>query len=134
MSLKQKTIRGLSWAFIDRFANQISQFIFGIILARLLSPAEYGLVGMLAIFFEVADTLVMAGFSEALIRKSDPSPKDYSTVFLVNVATGIIFYALLSAAAPPLAAQTEPTALRVVGDEIARAEAQRNPVRGVGEH
>ncbi len=100
MSLKQKTIRGLSWAFIDRFANQISQFIFGIILARLLSPAEYGLVGMLAIFFEVADTLVMAGFSEALIRKSDPSPKDYSTVFLVNVATGIIFYALLSAAAP----------------------------------
>ena len=47
MSLKQRTIRGLSWAFIDRFANQLSQFIFGIILARLLSPAEYGLIGML---------------------------------------------------------------------------------------
>lgn len=100
MSLKQKTIRGLSWAFIDRFANQVSQFIFGIILARLLSPAEYGLIGMLAIFFEVADTFVMAGFSEALIRKSDPTQKDYSTVFLVNVATGIFFYALLCAAAP----------------------------------
>lgn len=100
MSLKQKTIRGLSWAFIDRFANQISQFIFGIILARLLSPAEYGLIGMLAIFFEVADTFVMAGFSEALIRKTDPSEKDYSTVFLVNVVTGIFFYAILCALAP----------------------------------
>ncbi|HRI59845.1 MAG TPA: lipopolysaccharide biosynthesis protein, partial [Saprospiraceae bacterium] len=100
MSLKQKTIRGLSWAFIDRFANQISQFIFGIILARLLSPAEYGLIGMLAIFFEVADTFVMAGFSEALIRKSEPSEKDYSTVFLVNVATGIFFYTILCALAP----------------------------------
>jgi O-antigen/teichoic acid export membrane protein len=100
MSLKQKTIRGLSWAFIDRFANQISQFIFGIILARLLSPAEYGLIGMLAIFFEVADTFVMAGFSEALIRKTDPTRKDYSTVFIVNVATGTFFYLLLCAAAP----------------------------------
>ncbi len=100
MSLKQKTIRGLSWAFIDRFANQISQFIFGIILARLLSPAEYGLIGMLAIFFEVADTFVIAGFSEALIRKSEPTEKDYSTVFFVNVATGIFFYLLLCAAAP----------------------------------
>lgn len=100
MSLKQKTIHGLSWAFIDRFANQISQFIFGIILARLLSPAEYGLIGMLAIFFEVADTFVMAGFSEALIRKTEPSEKDYSTVFLVNVGTGIFFYAILCALAP----------------------------------
>lgn len=100
MSLRQKTIRGLSWAFIDRFANQVSQFIFGIILARLLSPAEYGLIGMLAIFFEVADTFVMAGFSEALIRKTDPTQKDYSTVFLVNVVTGIFFYAILCAIAP----------------------------------
>lgn len=100
MSLRQKTIHGLSWAFIDRFANQISQFIFGIVLARLLSPAEYGLIGMLAIFFEIADTLVLAGFSEALIRKTDPSARDYSTVFIVNVATGVIFYALLSASAP----------------------------------
>ena len=100
MSLKQKTIHGLSWAFIDRFANQISQFIFGIILARLLSPAEYGLIGMLAIFFEVADTFVMAGFSEALIRKTEPSEKDYSTIFLVNVGTGIFFYAVLCALAP----------------------------------
>lgn len=100
MSLRQKTIRGLSWAFIDRFANQLSQFIFGIILARLLSPAEYGLIGMLAIFFEIADTFIMAGFSEALIRKNEPSAKDYSTVFIVNVATGVFFYTLLCALAP----------------------------------
>ena len=100
MSLKQRTIRGLSWAFIDRFANQLSQFIFGIILARLLSPAEYGLIGMLAIFFEIADTFVVAGFSEALIRKKEPTDADYSTVFLVNVGTGIFFYGLLYALAP----------------------------------
>lgn len=100
MSLKQRTIRGLSWAFIDRFANQLSQFIFGIILARLLSPAEYGLIGMLAIFFEIADTFVVAGFSEALIRKKDPSDADYSTIFIVNVCTGAFFYALLYLSAP----------------------------------
>ncbi|MCB0543766.1 MAG: lipopolysaccharide biosynthesis protein [Saprospiraceae bacterium] len=100
MSLKQRTIRGLSWAFIDRFANQISQFIFGIILARLLSPSEYGLIGMLAIFFEIADTFVVAGFSEALIRKKEPTAADYSTVFLVNVFTGIFFYGLLYVSAP----------------------------------
>lgn len=102
MSLKQRTIRGLSWAFIDRFANQLSQFIFGIILARLLSPAEYGLIGMLAIFFEIADTFVVAGFSEALIRKKEPTDADYSTVFLVNVGTGIFFYGLLYALAPSI--------------------------------
>lgn len=116
MSLKQRTIRGLSWAFIDRFANQISQFIFGIILARLLSPAEYGLIGMLAIFFEIADTFVVAGFSEALIRKKDPTVADYSTIFLVNVFTGLFFYSLMYLSAPGISwFFNEPRLIPIIG-------------------
>ncbi|MBK7939236.1 MAG: lipopolysaccharide biosynthesis protein [Lewinellaceae bacterium] len=116
MSLKQRTIRGLSWAFIDRFANQLSQFIFGIILARLLSPAEYGLIGMLAIFFEIADTFVVAGFSEALIRKKDPTDADYSTIFLVNVGTGMFFYAVLYMMAPGISwFFNEPQLIPIIG-------------------
>ena len=95
MSLKEKTIRGFSWAFIDRFSNQIIQFAIGIILARLLTPREYGLVGMIAIFLAVSDTFIVTGFSEALIQKKNPDKNDYSTVFLVNIITGLTFYTIL---------------------------------------
>lgn len=102
MSLKQKTVSGLSWTFLDRFSNQIIQFVIGIILARLLSPEEYGLVGMLTIFMAIADTFVSTGFGEALIRKADPTQEDYSTVFWLNIATGFAFYFLFFFLAPSI--------------------------------
>lgn len=104
MSLKERTIKGFSWAFLDNFANQGIQFTVGIILARLLTPQEYGLVGMLAIFLAVADTFTIGGFGEALIRKSNPSREDYSTIFLTNVCIGFVFYVLMYLGGPAIGA------------------------------
>ena len=102
MSLKQKTIQGFSWVFFEKFLSWGVQFIFGIILARLLTPEEYGLIGMLAIFLVIADTFVIAGYGEALIRKKDATAADYSTVFWINIGTALFFYVLLYLLAPQI--------------------------------
>ncbi len=94
-NLKQKTIHGLFWSFIDNFSRLGLQFIFGIILARILSPREFGLIGMLTIFIAVSQTIVESGFSTALIRKKDCSENDYSTVFYFNLIVSLVLYILL---------------------------------------
>jgi len=98
-SLKQKTLTGLTWSFIDSFANQSVQFVVGIILARILSPREFGLVGMLTIFIAVSQSLIDSGFSSALIRKKNCTDIDYSTVFYFNLLIGLFFYLILFALA-----------------------------------
>ena len=95
MSLKEKTIHGLKWSFIDNFISLGLTFIIGIILARLLSPREFGLVGMLTIFITLGTTFVNGGFSQALIRKQNCTKEDYSTIFLFNFGVGLLFYILL---------------------------------------
>ena len=95
MTLKQKTVSGTIWSFIDSFANQGIQFIVGIILARILSPAEFGLIGMLTIFIALSQSFIDSGFTNALIRKQDCTQTDYSTVFYFNFVVGIIFYLIL---------------------------------------
>jgi len=99
MTLKQKTISGAIWSFIDSFANQGIQFIVGIILARILSPTEFGLIGMLTIFIALSQSFIDSGFTNALIRKQDCTQTDYSTVFYFNFVVGIIFYLILFFAA-----------------------------------
>ena len=95
MSLKQKTISGLFWSFIDNFSNLGIQFIIGIIMARILSPKEYGLIGMLTIFIAVSQYFINSGLGHALIRKKDPSQTDYSTVFFFNMVVGIVCFIIL---------------------------------------
>lgn len=95
MSLKEKTVKALFWSFADNFINLGGQFIVGIILARILSPREFGLVGMLSIFIAISQTFIDSGFSNALIRKKDCTQRDYSTVFYFNLAVSIFCYALL---------------------------------------
>ena len=95
MTLKQKTISGTIWSFIDSFSNQGIQFIAGIVLARILSPTEFGLIGMLTIFIALSQSFIDSGFTNALIRKQDCTQTDYSTVFYFNFLAGIIFYLLL---------------------------------------
>ena len=95
MTLKQKTISGTIWSFIDSFSNQGIQFIAGIVLARILSPTEFGLIGMLTIFIALSQSFIDSGFTNALIRKQDCTQTDYSTVFYFNFVAGIIFYLLL---------------------------------------
>ncbi len=102
MSLKQKTVSGLLWSFIDQFANQGISFIVGIILARLLSPREFGLIGMVAVFIAVSESFINSGFSQALIRKKECTQTDYSTVFFYNLIVGVIFFTALFFSAPAI--------------------------------
>lgn len=93
--LKQKTLTGLSWSFFEKFASQIVTFIVGIILARLLSPTEFGLLGMLTIFIAFSNIFIHSGFNQALIRKADCTEQDFSTVFYFNLAVSIVSYLIL---------------------------------------
>ena len=103
MSLKQKTVSGLLWSFVDTFAGQGLTFIVGIILARILSPREFGLIGMITVFIAVSESFINSGFSSALIRKKDCTNIDFSTVFYFNLAAGILFFLLLFFTAPFIA-------------------------------
>jgi teichuronic acid exporter len=99
VSLKQKTIHGIFWSAIDSFANQGVAFIVGIILARLLTPREFGLIGMITIFIALSQTFINSGFTSALIRKKDCTQADYSTVFYYNLAMALLLYIVLFASA-----------------------------------
>ena len=94
-SLRQKTLTGLSWSSIDSIVNQTTQLVVGIILARLLSPREFGLIGMLAVFVAVSQGFIDSGFNQALIRKNTCTEDDYSTVFYFNLAVGVSCYLIL---------------------------------------
>lgn len=95
MDLKQKTAIGVFWSGIERFSVQGIMFIVQVILARLLLPSDYGLIGMLVIFIAVSQSFIDSGFSNALIRKQDRTETDFSTVFYFNIIVGILFYLLL---------------------------------------
>lgn len=115
MSLKQKTIDGLTWSFVDNSINQIIQFITGIILARLLSPTEFGLIGMIMIFFAVSTSLIDSGFGDALVRKKDCNDDDYNTVFYFNLMIGILLFLILFFAAPLIAGfYSEPQLINII--------------------
>ena len=89
-SIKQQTINSSKWNFIERVSTQGIQFFLGIIMARLLVPADFGIIGILAIFFTISQTIIDSGFNAALIRKKDVSEKDLSTVFFFNISVSII--------------------------------------------
>ena len=95
MSIKDKTISGFFWSFLDRGASQLIMFIVGIVLARLLSPREFGLIGMLMVFITISNALMQSGFNQALIRKKDCTEKDYSTVFYFNLGSSTLIYGIL---------------------------------------
>ena len=102
MTLRDKTIHGLAWSLIDNFAKLSITFLIGIILARLLTPREFGLVGMVTIFVALSQSFIDSGFTQALIRKKDCTQTDYSTVFFFNIASGIFFYLVLFLLAKPI--------------------------------
>lgn len=118
-SLKNKTVKGVGWSAADAFLGQGITFIVGLVLARLLSPAEYGLIGICLIFTTVLNGIVDSGFSNALIRKKDVTNEDYITMFITNMVISIILYVLLFFASPLIAKffeREELTALvRVMG-------------------
>lgn len=93
----------MAWNSIEKFAIRGISFVIGIILARILMPADYGLIGMLAIFFAFSELFVGSGLSMALIQKSDRTEVDYSTIFHFNLIVGLIFYLILFFSAPLIA-------------------------------
>ena len=94
-NLKQKTVSGIMWSAIERFSLQGVQFIIQIILARLLLPSDYGMIGMLAIFLQVAQVFIDSGFTNALIQKKDRTEEDFATVFYFNILVAVLFYGIL---------------------------------------
>lgn len=102
-SLKNKTKKGLAWSMIERFATQGVQFLFGIILARLLSPDDYGIIAMPLVFLAIAQCIIDSGFSTALIRKPELTEDDLSTAFYFNIGIGILCYAVLFFSSPLIA-------------------------------
>lgn len=102
-NLKQKAVKGVVWTAIQKYSTMLIQFVSGVILARLLSPTDFGCIGMLAIFMSLAQVFVDSGFDSALIQKKNPTTIDYSTVFYFNLGMSIILYSLLFICAPYIA-------------------------------
>lgn len=93
--IKNKTFLDLFWSFSDNLLQQIINFVVGIILARILLPEEFGLLGIITVFIALSNVFVDGGFSIALINKKNASNLDYNTVFYTNIITSILLYILL---------------------------------------
>ena len=102
-SLKDKTVKGVGWSAIDNVIQTGVTFLVSIVLARLLSPDDYGLIGIIAIFTTVCTALINGGFTTALIRKKDATDDDYNTAFITNLGVSIVLYALIFLCSPLIA-------------------------------
>ena len=101
--LKEKTAKGLLWGALNSGSTQLLNLIFGIFLGRLITPAEYGIVGVLSIFTLIAGNLQSSGFTQALVNLKAPRNEDYTAVFWFNTLTSFVLYGLLFLSAPLIA-------------------------------
>lgn len=99
-SVKEETIKGAKWNFIQRLTVQPVQLVFGMVLARLITPEEMGILGLTAIFFAIAGTLADSGFGAAIIRKLDRTENDLNAVFWFNLAMSAVMSGALFFLAP----------------------------------
>ena len=102
-SLKDKTAKGLFWGGLSNGIQQLLNLVFGIFLARLLTPADYGMVGILTVFSLIAGSLQESGFISALINKKDIKDEDYNAVFWFSILTSLLLYTILFFCAPFIA-------------------------------
>ena len=101
--MKNKVASGLFWKLLENGGAQGIQFVIAILLARLLTPAEYGVVGIIMIFITIANVFVQSGFSTALVQKKQADEVDFSSVCYFELAASVVFYVLLYLAAPAIA-------------------------------
>ena len=101
-TMKQKAVSGMFWTALQRYSTIGIQFVSGIILARLLTPYDYGCIGMLSIFMVVAEAFIDGGFGSALIQKKNPTQIDYSTIFFWNIGMAVVMYVVLFFTAPAI--------------------------------
>ena len=102
-SLKEQAINGFLWSFVERFGTQFIILISQIILARILLPEDFGLIGMLAIFIAISQVFVDSGFGTALIQKKEATDVDFSTIFYFNLIVAIFLYLCLFISSPKIA-------------------------------
>lgn len=102
-NLKHKTKVGLYWSLFEKFANIGMQFVVGIVMARLLSPSDYGITALPAVFIAVSNVLIESGFSQALVRKQDLKDEDIATAFYYSMLVGILLYVILFIFSPLIA-------------------------------
>ncbi len=102
-SLKEKTAKGLLWGGIHNGFQQLLNLSFGLILGRILSPAEYGMIGMLTIFSLIAGTLQDSGFTTALANRKERKEEDFNAIFWFNTGIGVLMYIILFFASPYIA-------------------------------
>lgn len=114
-NLKTKTIKGYAWNFMDNILNRGISFIFGIVLARLLSPSEYGLIGVILIFIAVFNSIVESGLGTALLRKNNCKEDDYNTVFYSNLCFSVFLFIVFYFCMPLIATFFKEPQLDVLG-------------------
>ncbi len=102
-SLKQKSINGVIWNLTEKVGKQFIKIVLGVILARLLTPADYGLIGMITVFFAISMVFIDSGFGLAYIQKKDATEVDASTIFYFNLVVSSLFYVVLWFTAPFIA-------------------------------
>lgn len=100
---RERTVNGVFWSVIEQFGIIIVKFVLGIILARLLMPSDFGIIGMITVFFDVANEIVQGGFGQAYIQKKNTSKKDAATVFYFNLFISLLIYVCLWFTAPLIA-------------------------------
>ena len=100
--LRHKAVTGMVWTALQRYSTMLIQFVSGIILARLLTPYDYGCIGMLMIFMLLAESFIDGGFGSALIQKKNPTQTDYSTIFFWNMGLSAVLYVVLYLSAPAI--------------------------------
>ncbi|MBQ6619111.1 MAG: lipopolysaccharide biosynthesis protein [Thermoguttaceae bacterium] len=99
-NLAQRSFKAASWVLVFQFATQFIQLFLGICLARLLCPEDYGILGMLAIFWSISQMFIDGGFGSALIQKKEVTEEDYCSVFYYNLLLSFLFCFAMIAAAP----------------------------------
>ena len=100
---QRRLLKGVLWNFIEKFSVKGSSFIISILLARILSPTDYGLIGMLTVFISLSTVFIEGGFIKALIQKQERTEEDFSTVFFFNLAISVVIYCVIYAASPYIA-------------------------------
>ena len=101
--LKKQVVKGTIWALLERFSNQIIVFVVSMVLARLLTPADYGTVALLSLFIVVATVLVDSGLGLALIQKKEATELDFNSIFYISLFLSAILYLILFFSAPYIA-------------------------------
>lgn len=101
-SLKERTISGMIWSSVHKFGTMGISFVANLVLARLLTPEDFGIIGMIAVFIVISGTLVDGGFASALIQKKNPTKEDYSTIFYWNLFISVVLFITLYLTAPAI--------------------------------